>query len=596
MKKSTIAIAAFLCLLVVTLSAKTSLRPDSDRLKAEYIFIESERRVALGDDDGADLVRRAFELDPDNEEIGYFHAVNELTMPNPDSVTIDRGKQLIRRMVEKHPENLSAARNYAKLCATLRDEQGVIWALQLIDSLHPEETDNTMSLAEIYLNSPDSDKQAKGLEILDRVEEATQGYARTAIPKISHYYQKADTAAMLSVVDNMLQKAPNDVEAIVAAARTYYVIDRNDIADSLFRRACAVEPPSGWAYYSYGQYLYSLGDTVGYHRETDKALRQDNLDVDIKLQLLKSTTQTLFADTTQYPRIESLFAVMLEQHPHEADLHDLYASFLYASRRFEDAAEQYSYVLDSDPSDVDRWTSVMAIYNSADDYAKSLEVSERALSYFPNEPRIHYLRSGIYNIIDQYDNAIAEMHKAIDNADTTNVELYSAYISGMGDIYQKMGATDSACHYYDESLRVNPDNILALNNYAYYLSEIDRDLDKAQEMSLKVINKEPDNSTYVDTYAWILYKKGDYFQAKQYIDKVLSDDKYAISAEVCDHAEAIYRKLGDEAKANEFAARASVLRESENAEKQQTKDKMTKKAAKPAPKSSKPAKSKSRKK
>lgn len=594
MKKTTFATAIVICVLGATLSAKTSLRSDSDRLKAEYIFIESERCSALGIDDGSDLVRRAFELTPDDEEIGFYHAMNILAVPNPDSTTIDTAKRLIHRMVEKHPENIHAMRIYAKLCGTLRDEEGVIWAVEKIDSFHPEDTDNSLALAEMYLNSPDTLRQTKGIAILDRVEETLQNYAVTTIPKINYYYRQGDTAAILSSVERMLQKAPDDAEAIVAAAKTYFVLSRNDVADSLYRRACAIEPPSGWAFYNYGQYLYQIGDTVGFHRETDNALRQDNLDVDIKLRLLRSSTQTLFADSTQYPRIESLFASMLEQHPHEAELHDLYASFLFSSRRFEEAAEQFSYVLDSDPSDVERWTSVMAIYNSADDYAKALEVSERALSYFPRESRIHFLRSGIFNIVEKYDEAISEMKKAIEYADTSNIELYSGYISGMGDIYQKIGNTDSACRYYDESLRVNPDNILALNNYAYYLSEIDRDLDKAQDMALKVINVEPDNSTYVDTYAWILYKKGEYFQAKQYIDKVLNNESYAPSAEVYDHAAAIYGKLGDEAKAAEFSEKASRARDKEAAEMKQTKDRMKKKAEKPV-KQVKSAKPKSRK-
>ena len=70
---------------------------------------------------------------------------------------------------------------------------------------------------------------------------------------------------------------------------------------------------------------------------------------------------------------------------------------------------------------------------------------------------------------------------------------------------------------YDSSLVYNPSNIGALNNYAYYLSVERRDLDKAEEMSYKTVKAEPNNSTYLDTYAWILFEKGNYAEARIYI-------------------------------------------------------------------------------
>lgn len=45
------------------------------------------------------------------------------------------------------------------------------------------------------------------------------------------------------------------------------------------------------------------------------------------------------------------------------------------------------------------------------------------------------------------------------------------------------------------------DNIGCLNNYAYYLSEKEIYLDKAEQMSFRAIKAEPKNATYLDTYA-----------------------------------------------------------------------------------------------
>lgn len=77
----------------------------------------------------------------------------------------------------------------------------------------------------------------------------------------------------------------------------------------------------------------------------------------------------------------------------------------------------------------------------------------------------------------------------------------------MGDVYHTKKQMAEAYAAYDSSLVYNPSNIGALNNYAYYLSVERRDLDKAEEMSYKTVKAEPNNSTYLDTYAWILLKR-----------------------------------------------------------------------------------------
>jgi Tfp pilus assembly protein PilF len=80
-----------------------------------------------------------------------------------------------------------------------------------------------------------------------------------------------------------------------------------------------------------------------------------------------------------------------------------------------------------------------------------------------------------------------------------------------GDSWYKLGEKDSAFIEYDNALKANPQNIMVLNNYAYYLSTEKKDLKKAERMSALTVEKEPENSTYLDTYAWIFYQQGTMF-------------------------------------------------------------------------------------
>jgi tetratricopeptide (TPR) repeat protein len=102
-----------------------------------------------------------------------------------------------------------------------------------------------------------------------------------------------------------------------------------------------------------------------------------------------------------------------------------------------------------------------------------------------------------------------------------NKRMEGQFLMLKGEALYKMGNIEAAFKQFDESVILDPDNHIALNNYAYYLSLTGENLDKAERMSGKVIEKFPDNATYLDTYAWVLFKKGEYKLARFYMESAL---------------------------------------------------------------------------
>ena len=70
-------------------------------------------------------------------------------------------------------------------------------------------------------------------------------------------------------------------------------------------------------------------------------------------------------------------------------------------------------------------------------------------------------------------------------------------------------------------MKINPDYVYVLNNYAYYLSLEGKNLKKAHRMSSRVIEMEPDNATYLDTFGWILFLQGKTVEAKQIFKRAM---------------------------------------------------------------------------
>ncbi len=72
---------------------------------------------------------------------------------------------------------------------------------------------------------------------------------------------------------------------------------------------------------------------------------------------------------------------------------------------------------------------------------------------------------------------------------------------------------EKAYEAYEEALKYNDKNIVVLNNYSYFIFGQER-FEKAERMSAQCIKLQPDNSTYLDTYAWVYFMQGNYTLAK----------------------------------------------------------------------------------
>ncbi|MDE6239193.1 MAG: hypothetical protein K2M54_04305, partial [Muribaculaceae bacterium] len=103
----------------------------------------------------------------------------------------------------------------------------------------------------------------------------------------------------------------------------------------------------------------------------------------------------------------------------------------------------------------------------------------------------------------------------------TDPEELSDFKSLLGDYYYRVKRRDDDFTVYEEALKANPFNYMAMNNVAYYYAETDTLLDRAESFAKRVVRNQPDNTTYLDTYAWVLYKKGDYAGAREQIDRTM---------------------------------------------------------------------------
>ena len=165
-----------------------------------------------------------------------------------------------------------------------------------------------------------------------------------------------------------------------------------------------------------------------------------------------------------------------------------------------------------------------------------------ARQYNPDEMAFYYYQGVAYYKRDSLDQALSAFQNGIGViTEESNPDIVSDFYAVMGDILHQKGLAEEAFAAYDSCLQGKDDNIGCLNNYAYYLSERGEQLDKAEVMSYKTVKAEPKNSTYLDTYAWILFMQERYSEAKIYIEQALQNLDDSLNNEVIiEHAGDIY--------------------------------------------------------
>jgi tetratricopeptide (TPR) repeat protein len=542
----------------LTGSGRDKWQQGEDQRRADYIFMEAQRQNALENTDAYfELLNRAYSLDTAQTSLGNDLGYIMLMTADNDTALFQRGYDMMTRHFDAHPDDTYSARFYGAVNDRLRRRGEALRVWSTLDSLNPNNPDITLKYAEALSLTADTANVARAISVYDRMEAANGKELALTSRKIRAYHILGDTASMSRELHELLQASPRSATCHIYAGDLNAALGRTDSALYYYNRACALDSTDGAAYLSRANLYRAMGDSVAFDREVFTALRQDNLDLESKLDMFKGYIQDLYADTTQRQRINDLFGVLIEQHPHEIEALNLYCAYLVAINDYHAAADQTMATLDIDPSDPSRWLAAMSFYLQTGDNDKAIAAGQRATHYHPDDATILSVTGTAYSLNGDNDKAIEAFNRALAKADTDDNVTIATIYGSMGDHYYKTHQPDSAFACYERAVAANPANLMSANNYAYFLACDNRDLDRAEQLSAICVRGNPENATYLDTYAWIFFKKGEYAKARQYIDAAMAaygDD--IDSDEVLHHAGDIYFMDGKPDEALDFWKRA----------------------------------------
>ena len=503
-------------------TAKTAVSL-KDQRKAEYIFLQAQNEKMKGNFDAFhDLLAYAHKIDSSNTAISFYLGFCKIRMNNTNKTLCEEGLALMKEHFEAQPEDLYETTFYSDANMQLGHPEEALRAIKLLNEYNPNRLELQVRLAEAYSHSGD---YAQSNATYDSIAAIFGDAIQITSSKIDNYMAMNDSTGALREMRGLLATAPQNDTYNIAMSGLFQHYGLTDSALYYLDRAQEIAPDNGYVYLARAEYYNMAGDSVAYEQQIYNALTAEQLDLDSKLGVLLGYIREQLAkeDTTQ--RINNLFTVLIQQHPHEAKIHQLYSEYFFTKKDYKNAIEQLGYSLDVNPTDADGWRNMVILNMMDDNYPDAIKASEKALEYNPDNLDLYGYVAGCYHQMKEYGKAIETYEKILTLTDSTDLERRAELITGMGDTYSEINDTIKAIECYERALELDPTNSGALNNYAYYLAQRGENLDRAERMAAMAIKDDPDNANFIDTYAWVYFAKKDYTKALLYIKSAVEKDE-----------------------------------------------------------------------
>lgn len=522
----------------------------NDSLRFKYFYYEALKQQVKGNYDAAyELLGHCLRINPYSAEAYYYLSSYDGAM-NGDSMALSK----MKKAADLYPEN---ATYQERLAVGYLNVSKYAEARSVYERLWKEDhsrTDVLRILFKLYGIEKDYNNMVK---VLERLEEQDGVTEQTALAKMNIYSVQGRKDEELDVLKDLSAKHPYDMNYRVMIGNWLLQNGDNAGAHAEYESVLKAEPENAMAQMSMLDYYRAVGkDSLAGALREKMLLTADNA-IETKIALIKQVVDENEKNGGDSTDVLGLFAKILEQPQEKPDMAGVCLAYMNLKKMPEDTIASFGKKILADfPDEASVRLQLVQGAWMKQNFDEVIRLCKPALEYNPDEMVFYYFLGLAYIQKDDDDSTLDVFRKGVAQiTESSNPDMVSDLYAAMGDILFKKNDHVSAFAAYDSCLQWKDDNIACLNNYAYYMSLQGGDLTKAEQMSYRTVKAEPANSTYLDTYAWILFLQERYAESKMYIDQAVANDSVA-SGVILEHAGDIYAMNGEMEKAVEYWVKA----------------------------------------
>jgi tetratricopeptide (TPR) repeat protein len=514
--------------------SKTELS-EQQRITLTYTFFDAQKEKASGNvQAAADLFAQCLRLDPKNHA-----AMFELAAIYNQKGKINDALFFIKTAVDLNPKN----EWYAMLLADTYEKVGKYSnAIEIYQNLHRTFPDRV----EFLFNESDAllmqGKLLEAIKIYDKIEEKLGISREMSIQKQRMYLKLGKVNEAANELEKLISSEPDNLDNYSLLVELWQVNDQPEKAKETIQRMQKIDPDNPGIALALAEQYRSEGKKLESFEQLKKAFSSTQLSTEVKIRILTSYLPLVETSPEMMDQALELSKRLSQTHPGEANAQSVYGDFLSVNKQYREARDQYRLSIGLDNKNLQAWQQLLIIESELRDYTAMEEEAEEALGLFPDQSLL-YLFNGLAKIQNKKYEDAAKVLLSGSKLVVDNEQQQMEFYSNLGDVYDKLKKFEESDKFYQKALNIDESNIYVLNNWAYYLSLRNEQLDKAAEMSKRSNEISPNNSNFLDTYGWILYKQGKYTEALSWLEKAKQNSSEA-SGTVLEHCGDVLYKLG----------------------------------------------------
>lgn len=487
----------------------------SKQLKFDYYFFDANKEKILGNYDAAiKLFLAALDMNPTSAASQY-----ELANLLQQNQNTQHALFYSKKAATSDPDNIWYQLLYINCLKDARKWSEAASAYQKLIHKHPQNIEYYYELSNAYLYQ---NKTNDAIKTYDEIEKLFGSDKDVSLQKIKIYQLTKEYSKAIIEAEKLIAQYPEEFSYYAILGDIYQTLNQPDKAMAVYQKMIAIDPENPYIHLTMADYYRNQNQNEKTLHEIILAFKSPNLDIDVKVKILLSYYYITETHALLKPDADTLCKILIEKHPNDAKSYSVYGDFLYRDKKINDAKKHYIKAVELDSSKYALWSQIMSISAELNDYKALENESKGAMELFPTQA-IPYLFNGIANMqLKNYEQAVKSFSQGKEFVIENN-RLLSQFYAYMGDSHHQLKNYALSDAAYDKAINLDKNNTTAMNNYAYYLSLRNVNLNKAETFSRRSNELEPNNSSYQDTYAWILYKMGKYNDAETWILKAIEN-------------------------------------------------------------------------
>ncbi len=493
-----------------------SLLTEDQIQQFQYLFIEGIKQRTIGNvEEAIKIFSRCLEMDPSSSAALYEIA----------NIHLVRGDYQSAMMMLEKAASLDSQNQYYLILLAKIYQQNKLYekaanTFSELSALVPDNTDYPIFRAEMYNMAG---KQEEALACYSELEKKYGIIEPIVLGRHAILLKQGKKREAYQQIENLISNYPGESKYYGLLADMYLADSIMDKSLENYNKVLELKPDDGFIHFSLSNYYQVAGDFEKAYSHLKTGFENTNLELETKVQMYMLHAQSEDHRLTDNQQLE-LINILIDKHLDDERPRVLLSEYYLGKKRNKEAREQLRLVIEINKGNYAYWERLLYIDNDLLDWKSLSDDSKVAIKYFPEQPVLYILDAVAKIQQGNYMDVFAVLDSAEANANN-NPQILSQVYTYRAEAYYKQKNYEKAYSWFDKVVEIDPQNYLAMNNYAYYLSLRSIKLDEAERLSNLVVKNNPNNATYLDTYAWVLFKKKDYKLAKFYMESALSNGK-----------------------------------------------------------------------